>query len=56
MKEKSSLIVVHQFPLGTMEQAQYASKENRHPRVKRTRGAREETLPLVASCSTLYFP
>ena len=51
MKEKSSLIVVHQFLLGTMEQAQYASKENRHPRVKRTRGAREETLPLVAQRS-----
>ena len=56
MKEKSSLIVVHQFPLGTMEKAQYASKENRHPRVKRTHGTREETLPIVASCSTLYFP
>lgn len=55
MKEKSSLIVVHQFPLGTMEQAQYASKENRHPRVKRTRGAREETLPLVATLFNALF-
>lgn len=27
MKEKSSLIVVHQFPLGTMEQAQTQAKK-----------------------------